>query len=353
MSKNDAIPENRGEINSSVAGQISQTIQAGLPLESGLRALAEQTRSLSVKTGLQTLAARLEQGIPLARAIQDTTLKLPRAMRALVSAGIETGRIDALMKYSIGQQQRSIYLKQQIWLSFAYPLFILWLAIFYCLGVLQFIMPKFKKMFDDFGTQLPELTRILIGLSDFVVNYLAPDWNRFVFVLGILVLSACMVYVWGSRTMQRNASLFPLIGRMFRFAALSDFCQVLSLLIESGLPFSSAIKLAGIASNDAWIATKCETMSQRIDEGASADDAARQVRLPNTVVQIMHNVVSQESFVKGLRGLSDIYAARSFLQTRLVTSMFAPFAIAVVVFFVGLCTLAMFMPMITLLNALS
>ena len=78
-----------------IASQVNRAIRTGLPLESGLIALAEQSRSPKTRRALIALSERLQQGMPLAEAIHESSLGLPRAMGALVEAGLETGRLDS------------------------------------------------------------------------------------------------------------------------------------------------------------------------------------------------------------------------------------------------------------------
>jgi type II secretory pathway component PulF len=302
---------------------------------------------------LNELSRRLEQGIPLAKAIEDSQIELPPSMKALVESGIETGHLDSLMQYSIGQSQRDIFLRLQLWMTFSYPVFVIWFAIFYCMGVLQFLVPMFTKIFDDFGTELPGLTVLMIGLSRMVNNVFSTNTPTVIFRFALFVLMLIFLFVVLSRWVRAHSSSLPLIGRIFRFAALADFCQVLALLLESGLPFPRSLQIAGKASQDGWLNRRSQSMANVMQQGTAPDDAAKQVGLPNTLVQIFHNASSEGAFVQALRGLSDVYSAQCFLNSRLITSMIGPLSMVLVAFFIGLTVIALFMPMIKLLNDLS
>ena len=133
LNNDDAI--SRGKANSPVvAGQISQAIRTGLPLETGLRALAEQTRAGRTRRALMLLSERLEQGTPLADAMQNMDTHLPHSMAVLVEAGLETGKLDSVMQYSVEQSQRASWLRREVWTSLAYPLFLSFEGITFCRG---------------------------------------------------------------------------------------------------------------------------------------------------------------------------------------------------------------------------
>ena len=113
MQDNNDIIELCDDESNPVAGQVSQSIRAGLPLGQGLIALAEQTSSTKTRNALIKLSKRLDQGMPLADAMRDSQTRLPRSMRALVAAGLETGRLDSIMQYSVVQSQRAASLRLQ------------------------------------------------------------------------------------------------------------------------------------------------------------------------------------------------------------------------------------------------
>jgi type II secretory pathway component PulF len=333
------------------ASQVSQTVRAGLPLESGIRALAEQTASGRTRRALLELSDKLEQGIPLVDAMAESQARLPRSMSALVEAGMETGRLDTVMQYSVEQSQRAGWLRQQIWMSMAYPIFLLWFASDICAFVLITIIPQFKNIFNDFGTELPGLTLALVGLSDAA---LTVGWWPILLFMPLLGLAWIPFLALGrTRLGRRWSTSIPLLGSVFRLATLSDFCQILAILMESNLPFPKALRFAAHASDDYWLGRKCTLVAHAMEEGATPDEAAMLAGMPNSLTQVFRHASSDRTVVEALRGLADLYAARCSVSSRLVGSLFEPFAVILVVGFAGLTAIAVFMPLIKLLNDLS
>ena len=116
----------------SLAGQLSQTIRAGLPLESALRALAAQSSSSRMRMALTKLSHSLENGMPLEQAFKETKTTLPDSLKSLIAVGIETGRMESVMRYCVERSQRAVSLQQYVWLSLSYPLFLVWMALSIC-----------------------------------------------------------------------------------------------------------------------------------------------------------------------------------------------------------------------------
>jgi type IV pilus assembly protein PilC len=346
----DAI--HRGGANApAVAGQISQAVTAGLPLETGLRALAEQTRSGRTRRALMELSERLEQGAPLADAMHQMNTHLPHSMSVLVEAGLETGKLDSVMQYSVEQSRRASWLRREVWTSLAYPLFLMLFCALICSFILATIIPQFKRIFDDFGTELPGLTLVLIRFSDAFVNFSQAIGTP---VFAIPIALCILFFLLGrSGLMQRWATSIPLFGTVFRLATYSEFCQILAILTEAKLPFSKALRFAGEASDDRWLIRKCQMMAHDVEHGSTPDEAALLSGLPNSLRQVFRHASSERTFVEALRGLSDLYAARCSVSSKLVSAILEPFALVIAMGFAGMTTIALFLPLIKLLNDLS
>ena len=341
-----------------IAGQLSQTIQAGLPLESGLRALAEQTGSAKTRRALIELCQKLEQGMPLADALRSSSAGLPRQMKALVEAGIESGRLDSVMRYCIEQLQRATSLRQHIWLGLSYPLFLIWFSTLICGLILYCLVPTLGDIvtgvtgiFNNSGTELTAATTWLMGFSSFVFAFGYEPW----LILMLSGLGSYAVFLcfglsnWG----QRWTTSIPVVGRVFRLAALTDFCHILATLAESGLSFSKAVRFAGAASDDRWLSRKCQLMADDMDQGTPPSNAAEQVGLPTTLCQVFREANSERTFVQALRALADIYAAQCHVTSQLVNTVVSQFSVAFVLGFVGIVLISMFVPVIRLLKDLA
>ena len=334
-----------------VACQLTQVIRTGLPLESGLIALAEQSRSGTTRTALIELSRQLEQGVPLGDAIRDSSARLPRVMGVLVEAGLESGRLDSVMQYSVEQSQRAASLRQQMWASLSYPLFLIWVAISICGFILMMIVPKFTKIFDDFGTELPGLTIALIRFQGLLSTF---GWFPLIFFVLITIGIVILGFTLGDTKLgQRWSTSIPLIGAVFRLATLAEFCQILAVLIEAGLPFSKSLRFASRASDDRWLARHTDQLADEIDAGNSPDSAATLADLPNSLRQVFRHANSEKIIVDALRGLSDVYAARCTVGARLVIAVAEPFAVILVMGFASTTAIAIFLPLIKLLNDLS
>ncbi|WP_010585838.1 type II secretion system F family protein [Schlesneria paludicola] len=351
MSSSDEILQPRNSDTLPIATQFSQVIRAGLPLETGLHALAEQTKSHRTRVALLELSQRLERGEPLEEAVTKAESGLNRQMKTLIVAGLECGRLDSTLQYGIDQAQRTASLRTQIWLGLSYPIFLFWFSTLICGFILTVVVPQLGSVFNDLDVNTPLMTSGLLSVSGFFSKFTWLPW--FILIAGGLAGLAAIIsaglFGWG----RRWATSLPLIGRSFRLASLMDFCQILSLLTESGLPFSRALHFAGEASDDPWLTRKCDRMIKSLQEGATAEEAAIKIQFPSTLCQAFRGVSSSSAFVDSMRGLADIFAAQSQVTLTVANGMIAQLAIYVVLGCAGFIGGILFATLIHLLRSMT
>jgi type II secretory pathway component PulF len=255
------------------------------------------------------------------------------------------------MQYGIEQTQRAWSLRLQIWIAFAYPLFLLSFAGMVCAFIVLAVVPQFGPIFNNFGTPLPATTVFLIQVSTGLVRL---GWVPFATAGSICIgCWAGFLFLGASRWGQRWSTSIPLFGSVFQMAALSDFCQILAILSESGLPFSRAIVFAGRASDDRWLRRKCLLLADDLERGSTPEQAAKIAHLPPTLLHAFRHASSDQTFFAALRGMADIFAARCSVNARVTNTLVEPLAVTIVMLFAGFTTIAMLLPLVRLLNMMT
>ena len=337
----------------SVMGQLDATSRAQLPLAPALIAMAEETYSPRTRRGLRQLAARLERGETLSQALESVHLRLSPALRVLAERGSQFGRFDAVLHWTVEQTRRSNELRRQLWMALTYPFFLIAIASVVGSFMFFFIVPQFAKIFDDFGTQLPGLTIAVVELSRFGTTY----WLPCVVVAGLLLLLVLVTcpFVWRGHWLvsRRWSGSIPLIGPLFRLAALSEFCHLLAVFVESELPLATGVLVAGESSEDEWLKMVSVQLALDIDRGIGAEMAALTCGFPASLAHVLRETSSPKTLADALHGLAEIYSARTEVNSRLTSTIIEPFVMIFTVVGLGTVVIALFMPLIKLLNDLS
>jgi type II secretory pathway component PulF len=334
-----------------VAETLAEIAGAGLPLASGLRALSEEVRSRRIRNSLREISQRLESGESLDAILRESA-SIPPHLRGLIQSGVESGNLGMAVQHYLNFARESVDISRVVMLSLCYPL-VLVLA----LGVsgsflLMWIVPHFKKIFLDFGTELPGFTLAVLTVSDILVES------------GLWLVgggTAVATVAWLALTLAGQAALrkrllnmVPVVGTLFHLASLARFCHMLALLIENQVRLPDALRLTGQSVTDPNIREGCLLLAQQVESGVAMSDAAMTMpHFPLTLVQIFRWEKHRSSFADALHASGEIFTARANIQTGFIGVICEPVLICAVAFLVGGIVIALFLPLIKLLNDLS
>lgn len=335
-----------------LASQMAHVTQAGLPLSAGLRALSEEVPSWSVRNWLRAVSERLDQGHSLSAIAREAQGSWPRYFLAILDAGQRTGRLSEMLNECVVHLRTSADVRRQMRVALAYPV-LLGLATWILLSFMAtWVVPQMRSIFMGFGVELPGLTVFVLDVSRVIEDF--GWWLMPLAVLALWIAWHACDSLGLSEIRDRFASHVPLFGEARRSAALGEFCRLLSLLTQHRVPLSEAIRLAGSGVRDADLRAACFDLAMRVDSGQSLSEAAVGVgRFPNDLLHLFHWADREGDFAEGLQTASEMLSAQSRVQTQSLAVVCEP---AVALFLggvVGLTVIAMFMPLVRLLNDLS
>jgi len=333
-----------------LSDQIAGLTRAGLPLSQGLVALGQELPRGRLRRSMIELARTLEAGVPLDRAVEDQHGSMPPHLRGLVIAGVRSGRLgDLLNRFStyviIGTE-----LKRRLWLSLAYPALTSGFASALFLFVCVVVAASFDGIYRDFNLPLPRVTVAVLVIARSVRSI----WFPVVIVAGVLVFGWLAARIFLTRPARRSlAGRLPLIGTVWRTTSLAEFCHLLALLLESHLPLPEALRLAGEGVQDADLDVCCRRMATEVESGRSLAQAmAARMLFPLGLPRLLRWAEGQKSLAEVLHMAGSMFEARARAQSTFVGSVLNVLCVLPVLFVV-LFVPALFVPLLTLINALS
>ena len=257
--------------------QMHALTKAGIPLIRTMRGLAETSRSPELAEVLEDVTSRLEGGNTMATAMQAHPRVFSDLFIAMIHVGENTGMLDDAFKRlsSILELERDT--RRRLKQAMRYPTFVM-VALLAALMVVNFlVIPKFASVFNKLGADLPFLTQILVGTSNFLLGY----WYILLFGLaaGGLLIRQWKQTEQGRLTWDRYKLRIPIIGPLLELITLSRFARNFATMLSAGMPVTQALTVVADATNNAWIARHIKDMRLGIERGESLLRTARQSQM--------------------------------------------------------------------------
>ncbi len=245
--------------------QLYTLLHAGVPILRALGSLEGSATNAALLRVLQDLRASLDSGKELSAAMRQHPTVFSPFYIAMVRVGEMSGRIEDVFLRMAEHLEFEVEMRGRVKSALRYPLFVI-IAMSVALAIVSvFVIPTFAKMYEGFGTQLPLLTRVLIGFSNFTVNY----WPLIVVaVIGAIlsfrlwVATARGRYLW-----DRTRLRLPIAGKIITKATLSRFAHSFALCIRSGVPLVQALSVVARVVENEFIGARIEQMRDGVERG--------------------------------------------------------------------------------------
>ena len=266
--------------------QLATLIQAALPLDETLAAVANQTEKQRIKSMLFAIRSRVLEGHSLAVGLADYPKVFPELYRATVDAGEQSGHLDTVLERLADYTESRQEIQGKVRQALIYPAFLSLFAIAIVVFMMTSIVPQVVSVFEDTGQELPGLTLSLIAMSDFVVDY-------GIYILIILIAAFIGFQVMLTRPafqMKYHMFLFhlPIIQRLVRGLNAALFTRTFSILTGSGVTVLEAMKIsAKVVANLPMRAAVLEA-TNRVREGTGIKNALEKSKLfPPMTLQLI------------------------------------------------------------------
>jgi len=349
-----------GKVKTKVVTQLTRqlsTLQdAGLPILRSLNILAEQQKPGALKSILQTMGEDIESGTTLSEACA----RHPKAFNGLyvnmVAAGETGGVLDVILQRLAEFMEKAQKLKQKIVGAMIYPVVVVSFALSIVVGIMIFVIPKFKDIFGDFGVALPQVTMILIGTSDWVVDGRPPGWA--VILFGPVIVIVCFKLIRSSKGGRFVSDMIftrlPIMGSMLRKSAIARFTRTLGTLINAGVPILEAINITRDTVGNEVYARALDKVHDSIREGESFAGPLRSTKTCDGLVTNMIDVGEETGELdKMLLKIADNYEDEMDTAVASLVSLLEPVMVVCLGGIVGFIVIALFMPLVSLISSVS
>ncbi len=254
-----------------ITRQLATLVQAALPLEEALAAVANQSEKQRIKTMMYAVRSKVLEGHTLAAGLGEFPKVFPQLYRATVDAGEQSGHLDTVLERLADYTENQQELQGKVRQALIYPAFLTFFAVAIVIFLMTNIVPQVVSVFDDIGQDLPGLTKSLIAISDFFV-----DWGMALFV-AIIGLVIGFKYLMTKPAWQRRWHLFlfklPVISKLVRGLNAALFTRTFSILSGSGVTVLESMKISAQVVANLPMRDAILEATDRVREGSGIKNA--------------------------------------------------------------------------------
>src|SRR5262245_21100547 len=332
--------------------QFSTLQDAGLPVLRSLRILERQMKPSALKNALIDVVDDVESGAALSEAMAKHPKCFNKLYVNMVKAGEAGGALEVILQRLADFLEKAQSLKSKIIGAMVYPSVVIFVAIAILTFIMVAIIPKFKKIFDEFGLTLPWATQTLIKVSAWMSEFW---WTIPLFPVTLYFLAKLIrLSRAGNYALDRAVLWIPIVGNLIEKTIVARTMRTLGTLIGSGVPILEAIAIVRETSNNAVFERMFQRVLESIREGDTIADPLKQARIVDDMVVNMVEVGEETGDLDTmLYKIADFYDEEVDTLVKSLISLLEPLMIVVLGFIIGSIVISLFLPLIKLLEGLS
>lgn len=269
-----------------ITRELATLIRAGLPLDRCLRFAAEVTTERPLRRALEQILGRVQSGAALADATQEQGGAFPAYFSGMLRAGEAGGNLHEVMEQLALYLDRVHALRESLRSALIYPAILAAMVVITAIVMFVGVLPQFRPLFDELGSDLPVLTQVFLSVGDFVEAWW---WAGLLALLAVILFFRYRLRDPAFRLTWDRAKLSaPLVGGIVRYTETARFARTLSMLLSGGLPLTEALRIVRDAVTNMVFRESVDAVGKDLREGGGlADGVARTGVFPRLAVQLI------------------------------------------------------------------
>ncbi|MSU58750.1 MAG: type II secretion system F family protein [Pedosphaera sp.] len=332
--------------------QLATLVDAGLPLLRGLRVLEKQERNPTLKSIVADLALAIEGGSTFSEALAQHPKVFNRLFVNMVKAGELGGVLEVVLNRLSEFMEKAQKIKGKVIAAMFYPVAVLVVATAIMIILMIKVVPSFRTVFEGMGTgELPAFTRLVLGISEAVKDHIIVTSS----VLAVLIVLFMLTIRTkaGRHAWDKFKLKMPVIGPVVNKVAISRFTRTLGTLVSSGVPILQALTIVKETAGNVIISNAVGAVHESVKEGETITAPLEASGVFPPMVVSMVDVGEQTGALpEMLLKIADNYDDEVDNAVAAMTSLLEPIMIVFLAVVVGSIVIAMFLPLIALMNSI-
>lgn len=327
--------------------QLATMMSSGLPLTQSLEILSAQATNPMFRRSLKDVLADVEAGSSLAKAFGKQPGMFDDIVLNLIKAGEDSGTLEEVFVRLAEELEKKQDFQTKIKSAMIYPIIILVVIVGVVAAVMVFMIPSIKGIFAEFGSEIPTVTKVLIAMSDFTINY----WWIVLIVIGAIV-GAFKYYIdtpVGLKVWDNFKITVPIFGSLNTKIELSTMTNTLYLLLSSGLPILEALELVSQSLTNVWFKEALLNAAAEVEKGSSLSlPLSREDKIPLIVSQMINVGEETGRLDEIMKKMGEYYTKEVDVMTSNLATMIEPIMLVLMGGVVAFIALAVYLPLFSL-----
>ena len=341
--------------------QLSTLQDAGLPILRSLSVLEQQQRPGLFKSILSGVHEDVSGGSTLSDAMAKHPKAFNRLYCKMIAAGEVGGVLDVILQRLADFMEKAVRLKRKVIGAMIYPAVVISVAGLIVLGIMIFIVPRFRDIFEDFDTKLPTMTEMLIKTASWLggTGYASQTIPGAVYIcfvpfLAYLLLKLIRKSSMGKALVDAAFLKIPVVGSLASKATIAKFTRTLGTLINAGVPILDAITITRDTTANYIYQRALTGVHDSVRQGDSFADPMRRAKVCDALVVNMIDVGEETGELdKMLSKIADTYDDEVDTMVDALVALLEPFMVVLLGGIVGFIVIALFLPLVALIQNLS
>ncbi|HET6278797.1 MAG TPA: type II secretion system F family protein [Candidatus Polarisedimenticolia bacterium] len=324
--------------------ELAALVKAGLPIVASLDLLLERRKNPVFRKALTEIRDQVKSGVALSEAFEAQGGMFPAIYSSTLASGERSGEVASVLKRFVTYQKMLMATRRKVTSALVYPACLLLLSVVIIFILVTYVVPKFVGFYSDMQTELPLITRLLIGVSEMLTNHL-------LLIAGIVIGAVLAVRSWvrteaGRLAIDRFSVKLPLVGGILHRFAITRFVRTVGTLIAGGIPVVSTIGPGARAVGNLDFQRRLEKVERKVREGAALWSSLEETGLFNDLAIEMTKVgESTGSLNEMLQNVSEFYEDEIDSRLSTVMSLLEPLMLIIMGIIVAGMLLAIYLPL--------
>lgn len=333
--------------------QLAILLDAGLPLIRSLKTLEKQAKNPAVKTVIGKVATSVEGGSTFSEALAQHPKSFDKLYLNMIRAGEAAGKLELILTRLAGFREKAAKIAGKVKSAMVYPAIVLTIAIGITIFLMIFIVPKFEVMFTEMldGAKLPAITQVVMSISSWLQH------NIVIAIILVVIIVIAMKFILktekGRFYFDKGIYTAPVIGLLISRNAISKFSRTLGTLMGSGVPVLNALQIVRDTAGNELVSKAVQQVHDAVKEGEPMAPPLSATKIfPDMVISMIEVGEETGKLPDMLEKIADTYDEEVDNAVSALTSMIEPLMIVFLAVIVGGIVIALFSPLITIIQTL-